>query len=463
MFVCFVLLMTKGLLWTFCAAVIFGLVFLLLVIRDKDERNRLDRIIERSSFMISVVLKRYLYRGGPASQLPWGTTQLPGIAAAIRMHEYSDSYNRPFALLFTPISKTYSVVLGTDPDGSSLVDQEQVDLWVADWGNWIRNLSDEPSLIAAAVTIESAPESGAQLRREIEINMDPNAPAVARAMYQEIQNTFAAGSSSVRCYISLTYAAAPRKGAANRKPDEMAREIASRLPALTADLEFTGAGPAAPLSAQELCEVIRIAYDPAVAGLIDEAHVRDETPDLLFSEVGPTAHVAAWDGYRHDSGYSKTWGMTIAPRGAIKSNVLSRLLAPHRDIARKRVTLLYKPIETAVSAGLVHSDTRSSSFKLSSSNRPSARDQLAHAAAIKTAAEEASGAGLVNFSVMVTATTLDPEKRDDMVSAIDNLTATAKLQMRLLHGSQDSAFALALPLGLIPSKHVSVPTQNGKI
>ena len=39
--------------------------------------------------------------------------------------------------------------------------------------------------------------------------------------------------------------------------------------------------------------------------------------------------------------------MTQAPRGLVQSGVLARLLAPHRDIARKRVTLLYRPIDAS--------------------------------------------------------------------------------------------------------------------
>ena len=44
----------------------------------------------------------------------------------------------------------------------------------------------------------------------------------------------------------------------------MGRDLAARLPALTQSLHATGAGAARPMSAQELCEVVRIAYDPHV-------------------------------------------------------------------------------------------------------------------------------------------------------------------------------------------------------
>ncbi|MFX5494508.1 SCO6880 family protein, partial [Acinetobacter baumannii] len=73
-----------------------------------------------------------------------------------------------------------------EPDGAALVDQEQVDLWVADWGHWLRNLGDEPNLEAAAVTIETAPDSGRRLRREVETTTDPDGPDFAKAMLGEV-------------------------------------------------------------------------------------------------------------------------------------------------------------------------------------------------------------------------------------------------------------------------------------
>ena len=214
-----------------------------------------------------------------------------------------------------------------------------------------------------------------------------------------------------------------------------------------------------PLSAQEVCEVIRIAYDPAAALLIDEANAAGEPPELSWTDVGPTAHQAAWDFYRHDSAVSCTWMMSTAPRGNVPSTILARLLAPHRDIARKRVTLLYRPIDPARAAAIVEADVRAASFNLSASERPSARNIASTRAAFATAAEEASGSGLVNFGMLITATVTDRSRAADARAAIDNLSATARLRVRLVHGSQDSAFAAALPLGLVLPKHLQVPAK----
>lgn len=453
-----VMISPAGMLGAFATAVAIAAVILLMVTRDGDGRSVIARVSNRAGWFVSRSRGSNLYRSGPLGRTEWGVYQLPGIAAATRLTEHTDSYSRPFALLYTPQTKTFAVVIGTEPDGAALVDQDQIDLWVADWGHWLANLADEPSLEAASVTVETAPDSGRRLRREVETNVDPNAPEFAKAMLGETVVTYPAGSSTVKAYVALTFAAAPRKGAKVRTADEMARELAARLPGLTATLQATGAGAAHPLSAQELCETIRVAYDPAAATLIDDAHADGEVPELLWTDVGPSAAQSSWDGYRHDSARSVTWAMTQAPRGNVQSGVLARLLAPHRDIARKRVTLLYKPVDAARAAGLVEADLRAAEFLASSTRKPQARDTLAVRAAAATASEEASGAGLVNFGMLVTATVIDPNKEQDVRAAIDNLSATARVRLRPVYGSQDSAFAAALPLGLVLTKHLQVPS-----
>jgi hypothetical protein len=79
--------------------------------------------------------------------------------------------------------------------------------------------------------------------------------------------------------------------------------------------------------------------------------------------------------------------------------------------------------------------------------------------AAATAAEEARGAGLVNFGLLVTATVTDRERLELARKAVDYLAPTARLQLRPVYGSQDNAFAAALPLGLVLPSHLKVPTE----
>ena len=58
--------------------------------------------------------------------------------------------------------------------------------------------------------------------------------------------------------------------------------------------------------------------------------------------------------------------MTQAPRGEVSSSVLQRLLRPHGDVDRKRVTLLYRPIDSARAARIVEQDKRNADFRVNS-------------------------------------------------------------------------------------------------
>ena len=63
-------------------------------------------------------------------------------------------------MLCHPWAEQLTVVLETEPDGAALVDQPQVDQWVAHYGQWLAALSQEPGLIACQVSVETAPDPG---------------------------------------------------------------------------------------------------------------------------------------------------------------------------------------------------------------------------------------------------------------------------------------------------------------
>lgn len=434
-------------------------LLLMVVIRDKHGLNAGDKIGERIGWVRQRSRREHVYRSGPLGRTPWGTFQLPGLAASTRLSQFEDSYGRPFALVEVPTKNTFCVVLGCDPDGSALVDQEQIDAWVAHWGIWLSQLADEAGLEAASVTIETAPDTGSRLRREVLSNVDDQAPDFARAVMAEAVDRYPSGSSTISAYVALTFRATSRTGSRRRQAEEMGRDLASRLPGITGSLAGTGAGAVRLVAADELCELIRVAFDPSAAALIDRAHAEGEPVDLRWSDVGPAAHQASWGTYRHDAAVSVTWSMTSAPRGQVQSQILERLLRPSGDITRKRVTLLYRPIDAAAAAALVETDVRAANFNLTNSNRPSARAVLDRRAAEQTASEEASGAGLVNFGMLVTATVTNEDQLPDAVATVESLGATARLRLRRAFGAQDVAFAACLPLGLMLERYLAVPSQ----
>ncbi|MGW2725091.1 SCO6880 family protein [Streptomyces sp. NPDC001492] len=445
-----------SLLLALAVAGVLVLVLTPLTIRDRHGRTALSRMHARWSWRRTVKTGSHLYRSGPLGRTGHGTCTLPGLAAASTLIEAQDAYGRPFALLSYPSTSHHVVVLECEADGASLVDQEQVDQWVAHWGAWLARLAHEPGLVGASVTVETAPDSGIRLAHEVTSNLHDDAPALARQMLGEVLTQYPAGSAQISTRLALTYSGAARGGHDRKDAGEMAVMLGNRLPHLTDSLASTGAGTSRPMTAVELAEAVRIAYDPAVATLVEEARSTGGS-GLQWSDAGPSSSQEAWDYYRHDTGVSVTWQMSEAPRGEVFSKVLSGLLGPSEDIARKRVTIYYRPHDPAQAAKIVEQDKLDAKFRINQSRTGQARMAADLRAAEQSAQEEAKGAGVTRFALAVTATVARYEDLPVALAAIDDLAPRARIQLRPVCGSQASAFAAALPIGLVLPAHLLVP------
>jgi hypothetical protein len=451
-----VAMMVAGFLAAGVIAVLTLTMLGLLTSRDRHHRNRGQRMLTRIAWARGKRSGSHLYRSGPLGRTPWGRYQLPGLAARSELSEWRDSYGRPFALIRVPQTNHYTVVVETQPDGAALVDEDQVDRWVAGWGVWLARLSREGDVVAASVTVDSAPDTGARLRLEVNSNLSPHGHPIAHAMLRETVASYPSGTADIRAFVAVTVIGTTPSGK-RREPADVARDLGARLPGMLTALMDTGAGSAAPMTAYDLCQLIRTAYDPAVAAVFDEAHAAGHQVPLNWADVGPVTVDAGWATYRHDSCWSSSWTMSQPPRGMSFASVLTQLVSAHPDVDRKRVTLLYRPILSGVAAGIVEADKRNAEFAVTGQSRVSARAHTDLRAAAATAEEESRGAALLNFGLVVTATVTSRDRLDDAKAAIDNLSATARILLRPAYGSQDSAFAASLPLGLVLPAHLRVP------
>lgn len=427
-----------------------------LAVRDRHGRTLMQRGAVRLAWRRTTATGGHLYRSGPMGRTGYGSCRLPGLAAESVLTEAQDGYNRPFAMITIPSTGHHAVVISCDADGAALVDEQQVDTWVAHWGQWLSALGSEPGLVAASVSVESAPDSGVRLQHEIAANTADGAPALATEMLREVLAAYPAGSAQIATRITLTYSGAARPGSPRRSVEDMALHIGTRLPGLTAGLSMTGAGTAVPMTATELAEAVRVAYDPTVSTLVEEARAAGGT-GLTWDQAGPMAAQEAWDHYRHDGAYSVTWAMTEAPQGEVFSNVLTSLVQPNRDIARKRITLLYRPHSRAEGARVVQQDYKNALFNAQQSQIGQARDDAEVTAARRTTEEQAQGHGVIRFGMLITATVGSAADLPRAAAAVDNLAPAARIAVRPVYGSQAAAFAAALPLGLVLPLHTALP------
>ncbi len=433
-----------------------GLILVPLYVKVGNGRNGAQWLTARTAWFVGQHAGQHLYRSGPLARVGQGRCPLPGLAASLEAIDALDALGRPFALLSHPLGHV-SAVISTSSDGASLVDDDQVDQWVASWGAWLANLSHEPGLVACQVVIESAPDHGTRLRREVADHLAVDAPQLARDVLNECVDTYPMGGATITCRVGLTWSRLPRTrtGQKRRTVEEMAIDVGQRLPGLTTGLGAAGAGPARPMVAAEIAAACRVAYDPAIGA--DLELIGSAEADIAWQDCGPLATEEHWDRYRHDSGMSTSWQMVEAGRAAVFAGRLARLLAPHPDVARKRVALLFRPHSPAEATKVVERDRRDALFAAQSRKVGRARDTFEVRAAEQAANEEAAGAGLLRVGMVVTATVTDPDKLDAAITAVDNAATTSRLRLRRASGSQASSFIAALPLGMVLPEHLNVP------
>lgn len=454
----------------FAVNLLVGVVFMGVVlaavlpeaIKTKDGEGHYTRWLNRRRWKKSAKGQTNVLVQGLTGVIPDGQCRLPGVGAAVRLTTEYDVHGRPFGLIAWPATDLYSAVINCFPPGRSGLDREVYDRQIAQWAAWLGQLNHVGEVVGAAVVIESAPDSGERLRRAIDRGRDRNAPAFAQTIADQMKESSRAGAPVVTTRITITFSARLKsemeKDTRVRSREEMAAAIGDVLPNLTDTLAGTGAGQSSqPATAQNITDFVRVAYEPAIAPLVEESQHTEEGSGLTWEQVGPTTAVNNFDSYQHDTAVSRTWQMRQGPKGLFFSNVLEQLLAPHRDVARKRVVLLYRPEDTARSQKIAENDLTAARLVASQKPRTQEADRIAVAAAQKTAEQEALGSPLIRVGLLVTVTVLDQRQLDRASSVVlKTLAPQARLQLRLPRGAQDAAFVAGLPLGMVPFYHAGI-------
>lgn len=395
---------------------------------------------------------------GLTGMVPDGECRLPGVAAQVSLSTHTDIHGREFGMVEWANSGLYAVVIQCSPPGHSGLDKDIVDGLVAQWGAWMGQLNTIGEVAGAAVVIESAPDSGHRQRRAIDRGRVDGAPAYSVRLAEEMKESSRQGAPTTITRITVTFNAKIAGGdevdGRVRTRDEMATAIGDVLPTLTGTLSGTGAGMHCyPCRAQQIVDFVRVAYDPAVAPLVEEAQAEGGT-GLNWDQAGPVTAKNHFDFYQHETAFSRTWQMREGPRGLFFSKVLDKLLSPHRDIARKRVALVYRPESPLKSADIAENDVTSARLVASQNPRAKAANRIAVQAAEKTAEQEALGSPLIRVGLLVTVTVFEHNllSRASRV-IVSTLAPQARLRMRLPRGGQDVAFVASLPLGMVPYYH----------
>lgn len=373
--------------------------------------------------------------------------QLPGPLATTVLVPSVDSQGRPWAVVWDRRSGRVTATLRVAPASTWLVPAAEADQWVSQWHLWLAGLGHQPTLVRAAVTVETAPSPASALAAAVLPRIDPAAPPSARDLMHTLVVGAPAASARVETRLSVTIDPARTPGGPPGSLDEAIAAFDTLLEGLATRLGMCGVGVLGRADADATAAWVRSAFDPAAR---DE--VARGTQHLTWSQARPVRAKEGWDRYRADSGLSVSWVWDEAPRQQVPHDVLTNLLGP--GAYAKRVTVIYEPMRAAHAAKLVDDQVQAAHFKSilrhKTGKADSARDEADRVDAQRAAQEEARGAGVCSVGLYATVTVTDPQRLPAAAADLEHRAEESKLRLRRAYGSQAVAFMAGLNAGVDP-------------
>ncbi|MFH8410401.1 SCO6880 family protein [Streptomyces sp. NPDC018019] len=371
---------------------------------------------------------------------------LPGVGASSTLVKaYDPTSGRSVGVVHDRSTGYMTVSTLLAPGGSLMAPTGAVGGNIRSWSSVLDAMSTDEQIKGASVTIQITPGAGEALGDDVKRRRRADAPQLAKDTIDELVRTTPRATASVAPWMSVIV----DPNACATPPSDLHEQVAEALRVVDSlDLSGTGTDIFRRTTDVDVRRLVRSAYDP------DAFHSRDEAfEDLAWSECGPQAADDGWEEYAHDGGVSVSWVLREMPRRPIPYSVLLPLLAPGKF--QRRITLAYRVLDPHEGEAVLEREISNAEQRALTTAQVKGRAKWSQKAdyqrADKAAAQAASGAQVVDWTLMVTTTarsTADlPAARQEVQRAIK---ATRGIRMRPAYGAQAAVFAAGLPLGYSP-------------
>ncbi|WP_234316575.1 SCO6880 family protein [Streptomyces sp. NRRL F-5702] len=371
---------------------------------------------------------------------------LPGVGASSTLIRASDpTTGRPVGVVQDRATGWMTVTTLLAPGGSLMAPTGTVRSGLRSWSSVLDAMSTNEQIKGASVTIQITPGAGEALGDDVKARQDPDAPQLAKRLVSELVRTTPHATASVAPWMSVTV----DPSASADPPVDLAEQVAEALRVADGlDLSGTGTDIQRRATDIDLRRIVRSAYDPDVFTARDA-----DFQDLSWGECGPQAADDEWTEYAHDGGVSVSWVLREMPRRPVPYSVLLPLLAPGRY--QRRITLAYRVLDPLEGEAVLEREINRAHDRARTTAETKGRAKYSQQAdalrAEKAAAQAAGGAQVVDWTLMVTATTRSvadlPAARQELSRAVG---ATRGIRMRPAYGAQAATFAAQLPIGYNP-------------
>ncbi|GAA3380702.1 hypothetical protein GCM10020367_69040 [Streptomyces sannanensis] len=371
---------------------------------------------------------------------------LPGVAASTTLVAAHDpTTGRQVGVVHDRVTGYMTVSSLLAPGGSLMAPTDTVRGNLRTWSSVLDAMSTEEQIKGATVTIQITPGAGEALGDDIAARRDPDAPALAQAVVDELVRTAPRATASVASWMSVTV----DPSATATPPTDLPGQVAETLRVVDGlDLSGTGTDIVRRATDIDLRRLVRSAYDPSCFTARDE-----EFADLSWGECGPVAADDLWEEYAHDGAVSLSYVLREMPKRPIAYSVLLPFLSPGRF--PRRITITYRVLDPHEGEAVLEREISNAAQRAEATAQVKGRAKWSqkadYARAEKAAAQVAGGAQVVDWTLMVTVTALRaadlPAARQELDRAVK---ATRSLRMRPAYGAEAAIFAAGLPVGYNP-------------
>lgn len=408
---------------------------------------------------------QHIYRGGAfrmAATDTAPTLRLPGELVSLELQNFAvGSDVEGVCVVKDRRAGTYTAVLALEGDTFALLETGEQARRIQAWGGMLGRLCGTDSAISRVHVLErTIPDSGDSLVRDWRRRGISDNSWQAQA-YLELIEAVGPRGQRHESFLAVTLSptrAGRRIRAAGGGDLGAATVLFQELDKIAGDLRGAGISVLGWLPERALAYVLRTAFDPAAAamldrrggGALDRAGGDAGLPSGVDPRMaGPMRMETAWDHVRTDSAVHRTYWVMEWPRREVPAGFLAPILLETN--CRRSISLVMEPISPTRANRMIETRQTTSSGEEATrrkiGRRITRRQQTEAADIDRRETELVAGYGLYRTLgfVTVTADTL-PELELDC-GEVESAAQRSNLELANLIGEQDQGFyAGALPL-----------------
>ncbi|WP_312589394.1 SCO6880 family protein [Corynebacterium dentalis] len=447
-------------IWVQTVVVVLGAGAMIAISWDgRHGRKKFEELLAKHHFKKAERQGFTSYAAGPTSQLPSGDFPPVGILARTELIGTTPAgSSAEKAMIWNPANRTGTVIFGVQSPGMGLLDQGSIDVMVDQWGIFQREAGVSSSLVQVAATTQATRDPGNRLPDAVRVTREQSqvqdAPGFARDAMDEIVRDLNQGVPKIDQWVAATFSARPNRdaGTGPRAKEDLAEDIATLLPGMLAQLRVACGGTVSVWGMDDVVDQVHTAYNPAVAPAVETARLAGQGTGLTWCVVGPTNAKLTPGWWEHGGYFSKSWQMYQPPAANFRETGLAGLLSAHGVFEQKRVTLLFRPMSPGSSQKAVQEGVTNARFGNNQKGQKASQiKRVALEKAEYSEREQAEGAAMVRFGLVVTATVDDPTKFPRVEAILrDQAVSGIQLRLRDCEYSDDAAYAFGLGIGAVP-------------